>query len=147
VDEKNQRINVARILHYEPFTPSRTPKILSKAAELHLEEDARTATRQCEMQQDRTLISELLSIEEMEEVILTKAELTALTGVSSSISKEEKQRIRRERDREARNLSKHIKLLREKLSMSEEQLEPLLSLTQLRKRAEDLNKYLVHIVE
>ncbi len=39
VDEKNQRVNVARILHYEPFTPSRTPKILSKAAELHLEED------------------------------------------------------------------------------------------------------------
>jgi hypothetical protein len=32
------------------------------------------------MQQDRTLISELLAIDEMEEVILTKEELTALTG-------------------------------------------------------------------
>ena len=31
--------------------------------------------------------------------------------------------------------------------MSEEQPEPLLSLTQLRKRAEDLNKYLAHIAE
>jgi hypothetical protein len=97
-----------------------------------------------EMQQDCTLISELLAICEMKEVILTKGELTAHTGVSSSITKEEKQRIRRERDREARNLSKRIQLLREKLSMSEEQPEPLLSLTQLRKRAEDLNQYLVH---
>jgi hypothetical protein len=52
------------------------------------------------MQQDRTLISELLAIDKMEEVILTKEELTALTGVSSSITKKEKQRIRRERDRE-----------------------------------------------
>ena len=81
VDEKNQRVNVARLLHYEPFTPSRAPKILSRAAELHLEEDAQTAARQCEMQQDRTLISELLAIDEMEEVILTKEKLTALTGV------------------------------------------------------------------
>ena len=138
VDEKNQRVNVARLLHYEPFTPSRAPKILSRAAELHLEEDAQSAARQCELQQDRKLISELLAIDEMEEVILTKEELTALTGVSSSITKEEKQRIRRERDREARNLSKHIQLLREKLSISEEQPEPWLSLTQLRKRVEDL---------
>ncbi len=99
---------------------------------MHLEEDAQTAARQCELQHDRTLISELLAMDEMEEVILTKEELTALTGVSSSITKEEKQRLRRERDREARNLSKHIQLLREKLSMPNEQPEPLLSLTQLR---------------
>ena len=91
---------------------------------MHLQEDAQTAARQCEMQQDRTLISELLAIDEMEEVILTKEELTALTGVSSSITKEEKQRRRRERDRDARNLSKHIQLLREKLSISEKQPEP-----------------------
>jgi hypothetical protein len=31
--------------------------------------------------------------------------------------------------------------------MSEKQLEPLLSLTHLRKRAEDLNQYLVQIAE
>jgi hypothetical protein len=91
VDEKNQRVNVARLLHYEPFTLSRAPKILSKAAELHLQEDAQTAARQCKMQQDRTFISELLAIDEMAEVILTKEELTALTGVSSSITKEKKQ--------------------------------------------------------
>jgi hypothetical protein len=34
VDEKNQRVNVARLLHYEPFTPSRAPKILSRAVDL-----------------------------------------------------------------------------------------------------------------
>jgi hypothetical protein len=39
---------------------------------LHLEEDAQTAAKQCE-----------IAIDEMEEVILTKEELTALTGVSS----------------------------------------------------------------
>jgi hypothetical protein len=74
-------------------------------------------------------------------VILTKTELTALTEVSSSTSswsKKKKQRIRREqRDREAHSLSKHI-------GISEKQPESLLSLTQIRKRAEDLNKYLAH---
>jgi hypothetical protein len=34
-------------------------------------------------------MSELLAIDEMEEVTLTKEELTALTGVSSSITKED----------------------------------------------------------
>jgi ribosomal protein S2 len=64
-----------------------------------------TAAKQCEMQQDRTLPSELLAIEEMEEVILTIEELTALTGLSSSITKKEKQRIKRERDRLERSLA------------------------------------------
>jgi hypothetical protein len=59
-----------------------------------------TAAKQCEMQQNCTFPSELLAIEEMEEVILTIEELTALTGLSSSITKKEKQRIKRERDRE-----------------------------------------------
>jgi hypothetical protein len=102
---------------------------------LHLDEYAQTAAKQCEMQQGRIFISELLAIDEMEEVMQTKAELTTLARVSSSITKEEKQRTRRERNGESRNVSNHIKLLREKLSMSEEQPEPLLSLTQLCKRA------------
>jgi hypothetical protein len=83
VDENNQRVNVARLLHYEPFTPSRAPKILSKVAGLHIEEEAHAAAKQWEMQKDRTIISELLAIDEMEEVILTKEELTALMGVAA----------------------------------------------------------------
>jgi hypothetical protein len=47
VDEKNQKVNVARLLRYEPFTTSRAPKILSRAAEMLLEEeDAQSAARQ-----------------------------------------------------------------------------------------------------
>jgi hypothetical protein len=42
------------------------------------------------MQQDRTFISELLAIDETEDVTLPKEELTALTGVSSFSAKEEK---------------------------------------------------------
>ena len=71
-------------------------------------------------------------------MIISKAEMTALTGMSISKSKAEKQRLERERLRETRNLVKHVNLLREK---------PKLSLTQLRERAEDLNRYLVLIAE
>jgi hypothetical protein len=57
------------------------------------------------MQQDRTVISELIATDNMREVMFTKAE---------------KQRIRRE--------SKLIQLLTKKLSISKEQPEPLLLL-------------------
>jgi hypothetical protein len=67
--------------------------------------------------------------------------------VSCFTKKEEKERIKREGDREACNLSKLIQLLREKLSMSEEHPKALLSLTQLRKPAQGLNQYLGHNAE
>ena len=70
-------------------------------------------------------------------MIISKAEMTALTGMSISKSKAEKQRLERERLRETRNLVKHVNLLREKFSIDEE--APKLSLTQLRERAEDLS--------
>ena len=67
--------------------------------------------------------------------------------MSCFTKKEEKERIKREGDREACNLSKLIQLLREKLSMSEEHPKALLSLTQLRKPAQGLNQYLGHNAE
>ena len=57
VDHKDYTVNVANVLDHEPFVPSGVPKILSKATELHLQEDSRHAMETIESQNDSNLIS------------------------------------------------------------------------------------------
>ena len=52
VTEKDYKVSVANVLHYEPFIPGKIPKILSKAAELHLHEDARNVMWKKEIHDD-----------------------------------------------------------------------------------------------
>jgi hypothetical protein len=72
-------VNVANVLHYEPYVPGKVPKILSKAAELHFQEDARNVMWKRGIHDDAVCLVELLGVEEMEEVIISKSELSQCT--------------------------------------------------------------------